>query len=287
MRWSVIGGAALAVGLSSAALADGMPARAVAYEAPFSWTGVYIGLNGGYSWGRGDEGNTAMSHHVSVFRAFGLPAQTLISDNTVAGTASGASNVDGWIGGGQVGLNMQARSFVFGIEADLQFSRERGGNTYCSPLPCGATSVSLTANHDQDWFGTLRARAGVLVEPRFLLYVTGGIAYSHFNSDYTVGSGAGPSITLSDEKKKGGWVIGAGAEWAIHRNLSLKAEYLYIDYGDVGGISGTSQAILPNTPTPGFTTVVDGTLTGSTHLTDQVFRIGLNYRFGGPVRAAY
>lgn len=265
MRWSLVGGAILALGFSSATLAEGTPARRAAYQAPQSWSGFYFGVNGGYGWGR---------------------AETSISGITVPlaiAPFGGAADVDGWIGGGQVGFNLQAEHLVFGIEADLQWSGKDGSATFCSTAACGPGAVFVTASHDQNWFGTLRARAGVLPDPRLLFYVTGGVAYSSFDTDYTVGIVAGPAVTFSDDKKKGGWVIGGGAEWKIHRNLTMKAEYLYIDYGAIGGgASASAPLIVPNAQQVGFAAVVDATADGSlrTQLTDQIVRIGLNYKFG-------
>ena len=219
-----------------------MPGRPVAYEAPFSWTGFYIGANGGYSWNKADTDLTATSsQRTRVFRAFGLPAETLISDVTVAGPGialGGAADVNGWIGGGQIGYNLQSKGWVFGIEADLQWSGEKGSNTSCSTVACGAGSTFLNASHGLDWFGTVRARAGVLLDKRFLADATGGLAVGHLSSDYTAGIVAGPTGTLSADKTKAGWVIGGGAEWAIHRKLLLKAEYLYMDLGDLNGREG-------------------------------------------------
>lgn len=262
-----------------------MSGRGAADQAPYNWSGFYFGLNGGYGWG-GAETNAdfALTERTRVFRAYGKHSS--ISDVTVplpSLSLGRAADLDGWIGGGQVGYNIQAKHFVFGIEADLQWSGKDGSGTACSTAACGPGSVFLTASHDQNWFGTLRARAGVLPDPRLLLYATGGLAYSSFDSDYTAGIIGGSSTTFSDDKKKGGWVIGGGAEWAIHCNMTLKAEYLYMDYGKIGGGAGsaTDTVVLANTPQC-LTTVIDTTADGSlsTRLTDQLFRIGLNYKFG-------
>lgn len=291
MRWSAFGSIALALVLPSGVLADGMPRRAPAattYEAPFSWTGFYIGANAGYGWGQADtDVSAASSTRTRVFRAFGLPAQTLVSDTTVAGpafAASGDADVDGWLGGGQIGYNWQSQRWVLGIEADLQATSQDGGDSFCSTAACGAGAVFANASYKLDWFGTVRGRVGYLVDRRALLYVTGGLAYGHFEADYSAGVVGGPSATISDDKTKAGWVIGAGGEWALDRNWFLKAEYLYMDLGNFSGAtnSATTTVVLPNVPNQGLTTVVDSTSSASlrTDFTDQVFRIGLSYKFG-------
>jgi outer membrane immunogenic protein len=295
MRWSaIVGSVALALGASTGAIADGMPRGPAVYEQPFSWTGFYVGVNGGYSWGRADTDlQASLSTRTRVFRAFGLPAQTLISDTTVAGPAflaSGKADVDGWLGGGQIGYNWQSQRWVIGIEADLQATGEDGSLSICSTGACAAGASFATASYKLDWFGTVRGRLGYLVDRRLLLYATGGLAYGHFESDYSAGVVGGPSSTLSDSSTKAGWVLGGGAEWAIDRNWLLRAEYMYMDLGNVGGAAGstaTTTVIQPNIPNQGFTTVIDTTGSASvrTDFTDQIFRVGLSYKFGD--RRAY
>ena len=88
-----------------------------------------------------------------------------------------------------------------------------------------------------------------------------------------------------------GWTVGAGVEAAIDRNWSVKLEYLYMDLGNVGGTSGSATAVTnaPNTPGAGFNTVTTTTLTSAfnSRFTDNIVRVGVNYRFGGPVVARY
>src|SRR6266436_1748632 len=97
---------------------------------------------------------------------------------------------------------MRGRVFwVFGLETDLQWSGERGSATFscaavavvagpCLPgltfLPAGVTGTSLTVDQKIEWFGTFRARAGVLVVPSVLLYATGGLAYGSVKTDMTL-----------------------------------------------------------------------------------------------------
>jgi outer membrane immunogenic protein len=69
---------------------------------------------------------------------------------------------------------------------------------------------------------------------------------------------------------KGGWTVGAGTEWAIGGPWSAKLEYLHIDFGSVS----TMATVFP-------------TFNTSSHVTDDIVRVGLNYRFGGPVVAKY
>jgi outer membrane immunogenic protein len=85
--------------------------------------------------------------------------------------------------------------------------------------------------------------------------------------------------------------VGAGAEAAIDRNWSVKVEYLYMDLGNIGssGATATTATNALNTPSQGFNTVTTTTLTSAftTRFTDNIVRVGVNYRWGGPVIARY
>lgn len=66
-----------------------------------------------------------------------------------------------------------------------------------------------------------------------LLYGTGGVAWARTQTDMQTISITGP-VTMSELSSQTyhvGWTVGGGAEWAITPNLSLKAEYLYVDLG--------------------------------------------------------
>jgi outer membrane immunogenic protein len=118
------------------------------------------------------------------------------------------------------------------------------------------------------WLCTVRARADVLLTPTILLYGTGGFAYGgvrvsgNVTSDDTLSCNGlfcnGKSATgtafaaLSESKTKAGWTLGGGVEGALAGNWTWKAEYLYVDLGSVSG---------------------------NARFTDNIVRVGLNYRF--------
>jgi outer membrane immunogenic protein len=116
----------------------------------------------------------------------------------------------------------------------------------------------------------VRARAGILVTPRVLLYATGGLAYGEVNSSETIG---GSSFSASDTRV--GYTVGGGIEGAIGGNWTAKLEYLYVDLGRTSGSFATA------TPALGAGVVPNGTLTSSynSHITDNVLRVGVNYNF--------
>jgi outer membrane immunogenic protein len=272
---------AASIGATSALAAD-LPARTYT-KAPalvdpvYNWSGFYVGANIGYSWGRSSDTSNLTN-----------------GDGTVLFTSAGSSNLDGIVGGGQAGYNWQTQNWVWGLEADIQGTGERGSRELTCPVGVCTPSTVLPGFHalvilvpgaavplslDQkiDWFGTVRGRAGVLVSPKVLLYATGGLAYGEVKSSETLGT------AFSTTDTRVGYTVGAGVEGAIGGNWTAKLEYLYVDLGRTSG--SFASAI----PAFGAGTVASGTLTSSysSRITDNVLRVGVNYRFDGPVVAKY
>jgi outer membrane immunogenic protein len=233
----------------------------------YDWSGFYIGGNLGYSWGRSSDTTTFTNGAGTLF------------------TTAGTSNLDGVVGGGQVGYNWQTQNWVWGLEADIQGTGERGSRDIscpiglCTPAPLGALAlpgpaVPATMTQQIDWFGTVRGRGGILVTPRVLLFATGGLAYGAVNTSETIGG-----FGFSNTDTRVGYTVGAGIEGAVGGNWTAKLEYLYVDLGRTSGSFATTIAALGG-----------GTLTSnySSRITDNVLRVGLNYRFNyGPVVANY
>lgn len=300
----------LLFGIVSAAAADlRMPLKAPPIvEPPFSWTGLYIGGNVGYSWGRArteQTDNTTTTTTTQLFRGFppvgpalangaliGFPAlgafPQVVTTTTSAGTL-GRADINGIIGGGQFGYNWQVdRFWVLGLEADIQGSGERSSITVCSLAGCPAGSLIGSANTRLDWFGTVRGRVGILPIDKLMLYGTGGLAYGGIRSDFLSGVNGAPLVATSTRTTRVGYTVGAGAEGAIDRHWSIKGEYLFVDLGRFSGGTGvgatTAPIVVNNLFAPGqatlqTTTVSSTTASIRTRLTDHIFRLGLNYRF--------
>jgi outer membrane immunogenic protein len=232
-------------------------APAVAHDPPFSWTGFYVGVNAGYSWGKAsaDTSGTLVIQGAAPLE--------------VSGSRSG--DINGSLTGGQIGYNWQSQRWVYGIEADFQGTGENGLVSACLDLECAR------ASYDLDWFGTLRGRLGYLLDPRALLYLTGGLAYGHLSSDFSLPHASVGSFSISDSATRAGWIIGGGLEWALSGNWLLRAEYLYMDLGTMRTELGPISATIPNGRCP-----IDVSASGTvrTDFTDQIFRVGISYKFG-------
>jgi outer membrane immunogenic protein len=117
------------------------------------------------------------------------------------------------------------------------------------------------ASTDIDWIITLAGRVGVTFD-RTLVYAKGGVAWADESFSHTGGSDTNVRFFTGDNTATG-WLIGAGLEYAMDQNWSIKAEYNYIDFGDerVSVTDGERTAIFD----------IDQDL--------QIAKIGINYRF--------
>lgn len=192
----------------------------------FSWEGGYIGANAGYAGGK-------FKHPFSI------------SDGQAGLRSSIDVTSSGFAGGVQAGYNWQfGNNIIAGIEADLQGTSLKGSLAITDVFEAG-TRVN--------WFGTIRARIGFAPIERLMVYGTGGYAYGRVKT-YIDGEG-------STSKTKSGWTIGAGTEYALDTNWTLKTEYLYTDLGKMNLMDGS-----------------DG-LNASAKVRFHTVRAGINYKF--------
>jgi len=189
------------------------------YKAPppayFSWTGWYVGVNGGGGWGT--------TNHTATTGFTGIPG--------LPGLTTGNFNTSGGLVGGTVGYNYQINWFLVGAEADLDWSNIRGTFNGTVPIPGGSAGFSLSSQ--LRWLETTRVRAG-FVWDHALIYGTAGAALGGVNATANASaaaSGIGAAVTASDTQTRFGWTAGAGVEYAFTNWLSGKVEYMYVDLG--------------------------------------------------------
>lgn len=243
------------------------------------FSGIYVGINGGYGRGAVSTGRTDYTHNSVNGDIFGY------------GYTAGQFFAEGPVVGGQIGYNYQfANNIMLGVETDLDWADviDAAGNSgsgwsnWVNNYVAGQQSFNRYVRVGIDWIGTARVRLGYSFGP-FIPYITAGLAYGQLSSvgkdimqinaenlyspdSYLVG-GTGGSNTLM----KAGWAIGAGAEYMLVGPWSAKGEYLYTS---LGGINRTDQTYsvgnFINKPN-GISQVSTGTF--GIH---QV-RVGLNY----------
>jgi outer membrane immunogenic protein len=249
----LVSAALVAVLAGGSAFAADLPAAPQVY-APrpalvppiYSWTGCYLGIEGGGTWGRSQQiaGTSPVPANV------GLP----ITD---------PFNVNGALFGGTVGCNYQFGSVVFGVENDFSWTNKSGSSPDIPPFAAGAVSSTK-----EDWLDTARGRVGFAWD-RFMVYGTGGAAFA----DVGVNVCSVAAICVSDSQMRTGWTAGVGGEWAAWTSpggsLTLKLEYLHADFG-------TGLFINPS--------VRIGAATFNSRnvsLTDDIVRGGVNWKFNG------
>jgi outer membrane immunogenic protein len=284
-------GLVLAATAGAPALAADLPVKAPPrVMAVDNWTGFYIGVNGGYSWGRASTDLVATQTTVGTITRT-LLGGTVLDVTTVPGPITTASlsdraRMDGWLGGAQIGYNAKFNNWILGIEADFQGTGQRGGSSFCLAAACPLGSTLITSDFHLRWFGTLRGRAGLLADPNLLLYVTGGLAVGEIGADYSASITGTPGVlgTFSAKTTRAGFVVGGGAEYRISERWSFKLEYLYMDLGSVGASLTAAQTTLPLIVTVGDfrfigTSTTTTTATANTRITDNLLRAGINLRF--------
>jgi outer membrane immunogenic protein len=268
MKKNLLGAVALfAIGAAPALAAD-LPARTytkapAATAAVYDWSGFYVGANGG--WGTSancwDITNNVL--------APGAPAGPV-----VPAAAEGCSSGTGAVGGGQVGYRWQTAAYVFGIEAQGDWSNLNGSNFSVfsgGPLagPPNVNSTTINA------FGLFTGQVGYAID-NVLFYVKGGGAVT---SDRYVGLMAlgGAAYDQASETRWGG-AVGAGFEYGIAHNWSVALEYDHL-------FMGTSNVNLYSTGV--FAPVGVLSRTDSIGQNVDIITVRVNYKFGGPVVARY
>lgn len=154
------------------------PVAEIVPEQVSNWAGPYLGLQAGYGFGTVE-----------------LPGPNI--------------DTDGFTGGAFAGIQGQNGSFVYGLEADVNYNDSRGRN--------------LTTSSRSNVDGSLRARLGYAVNDRILVYATAGGAAE--NRQIRDVAGRAENTML-------GWTAGAGVDAKLTDQVFGRLEYRYADYGN-------------------------------------------------------
>lgn len=288
MRKQVIAGPAFAAAVmfSTVALAADPPAPVFAEPAPppapmtilYDWSGFYVGGHIGYNWERKKIHYPGFEEEIRIEN--GSPFDFRVtSDPRHVGI-----DADGFNAGIQIGANWQFSQWVVGVEGDWSWSDAKGSTVAPARSEWEVLSgISLVGDTGEDifpvthnqrikWFATARARLGWAYD-NILLYGTGGFAWKR--SQVTFSGTVPPQdgfwgsrrFVARDAKTHTGWTIGLGAEVGVTESVSIKGEWLYMDFG-----TKTYNLSVP---------FADDNIVVATKvkLTEHVVRVGLNYRF--------
>ena len=201
----------------------------------YNWTGFYIGGNLGGAWSNG----------------------TLTDEFT--GVSISGNNNSGFIGGGQIGYNWQVSpNFVLGLECMFDGTSNNDSSNQVTVL-----DHVISGNAHTNWVSTLAARFGY-ASNNWLFYgkAGGGWVENHLTvTDLTTGASVSASNT------RGGWTVGAGIEYGLTPNWTMKAEWDFI-----GLNNWTTSA------DPIFAPAVVGDRF-TLHRDINMFTVGVNYKF--------
>jgi outer membrane immunogenic protein len=218
------------------ATAASAPAADLLVKAPppapvWSWTGCYLGTNVGAGFSR-------------------IPTSDVTTNPP---TDTGTITNSGVVGGGQVGCDIQADRWVFGVEGEFE-AANIGGSVI---VPGSAPNIGFESRIP--WI-VIAARLGYLFAPETLVYARGGGAWSRDNLEIDFQP---PPIAKATDNRSG-WTIGAGVEQKFWPNVSGFVEYNYLDFGartvQFSPIGSAPHAIAENI---------------------HEVLVGLNFRFGG------
>jgi outer membrane immunogenic protein len=231
------------------ALAADIPARMpvkapVMVPAAYSWTGCYVGAHAGYGWGRKDFSDPTGGNFA--------PPGAVVLDNT-----------RGWLAGGQVGCNYQfSGSWLLGVEGEYAWANIKGDTV--DPFFAGKNGPNVLSAKT-DGLASATGRVG-FVWDRALFYAKGGAAWAHDRYNVFLAPGIfAPAVNASGTETRFGWTVGAGVEWAVINNWSVKLEYAHYEFG-----TRNINLVDPANPPP---------VPADIKQRIDTVKVGVNYRF--------
>jgi outer membrane immunogenic protein len=230
-------------------------------EAPaYRWTGCYVGLNlGGVASGTNFSSSVDPGTHL-------LGADPAV----VAASGGGGANDEGILAGGQAGCNWQTGTLVLGLEGDFDYFHSNpnfGNNT--NTLSDGVTPFTISQSLTTNYLATIRPRIGIGAD-RNLAYIAGGVAFTRVSYTESYSDGAAPpgAGTATASRNLVGWTAGAGWEYAFAEHWTVRAEYLIAGFPRTSALGAITDAAGGS-----------NALSGSSNVTIQLIRAGVNFKF--------
>jgi outer membrane immunogenic protein len=256
MKKLLVAGLCLAAWSGAPAFAADLPLKAPPLMVPATnWSGFYLGVVAG-----GEIGQTSTD-----FVFANIPGLA----NTPTRVSPDGS---GGLIGAEAGYNYQIGKFVGGFEGDVDYARISGQGTSFTPNGFDMAPTQQKIN----LYGTIRGRVGFLATPDLLLFATGGAAFADVSMTTAfvpIPATGGNCINSSCgngavSATKVGSTIGAGLEYALSNRMSVKAEYLYVDFGHTSTVFPLTLAV--------------STMAATSSYQEHIVRAGLNFKLGGP-----
>lgn len=208
------------------------------------WTGPYLGVSGGYAWGK------SVSHDIDGYNAYGPAGDVSYHPKGLQGNIYG-------------GYNWQRSQYVFGVEGELGYLGISKSQQY--PPYVGVRgaddSVAKTSN---GVYGEIAGRVGYAIN-KALLFGKVGFAYTTIQNSFIDSNVTGDTLvanTKTDDRY--GLALGVGAEYRLSQRWVARLEYAYYDFG-----TATHTAIDPQ----GYQWQFNHDLSFSS------VRVGVSYKF--------
>lgn len=232
--------------------------QSVADEVSPGWSGFYAG--GGLS-ARDNEPDLDISSLSSTMSCNNCGSDGLESFQ--------GGKDDRWVGHVLAGYLHRFDAVGLGVEGDYTLGDTQAGGYTCSTPSC----ARLSAFSEIDNQIRLRAIAGVGNDTVFL-FVGGGLSFAKVESGlsaFALDASGSDSDTLSSGGWKTGWTVGIGTQIEISKNIGIRGEIIYDDYGSKD-FDGNVVASVPNAS-------ADLTATGSLDLVSTTARVSAIIHF--------
>jgi outer membrane immunogenic protein len=211
-----------------------------------SWDGAYGSLMLGRTFGNAGEGNGDMKYLLDP------PPGTY--DYNMFG--NGGSSIKGWGGSIKLGMNKQINDNLIGIELggtwqDTKANGQAFSSYYDIPALFTGPTDTLTSKTKVNTYETAALRFGHIFNKTTLVYALGGLSVGQIKRTITAinNDWFDAGTVMNDNKTELGYVLGFGVEHKLDNRWSLRANYEYVDFGDVEfKYSG------PYTTNPGYLT---------------------------------
>lgn len=252
--------------------ATSMPAQAYSYQ------GFYAGINGGYATSQSKTKTTTSFVPNSYFFQSDIVQ--------IANAGNKTLSMSHLTGGLEGGYNYLYQRILLGAEVD--FESMSASSSYANTMIYQSAppfTFTMSTKTSTNWLFTLRPRIGYVLTNNILLYVTGGLAvtqlttYQSFSDNYVAPPPTNAAEHSGKTQNQIGWVAGGGVEYPVAEHVSIKAEYLYAEFGNV---NSSGQLYINPAYLALFAPPLNrqAPLNHTANLTDKIVRVGVNYKFG-------
>lgn len=203
-----------------------------------AFSGPYITVFGGASWADDGAGDSFV-FDTDLDGEFGDTVNTSAGVNAFSpgfcdGAALTALAADGCDRDGKAtdygarfGYDGRIAGLVAGVLVEIDRNNVRESTSAFSTTP-----ANYVITREVDYSLNARGRIGFALGDSFLVYGTGGVSYAQIDHRFATTNAANSFTQVNAREKVWGWQGGGGFEFAVARNVSLGAEYLYTAYDD-------------------------------------------------------